>query len=523
MQRYLVYNFSGELDDISHLFPNERLARIAAIVSASGQPVDLLDRANFFDLQRVGAAYLEHLGQLAFHDTDAVYEAQLYAEADALLARRYDVIFFNLWHGTGFKFTFDLACRLKQMNPALRMYGVGQKVDWFKEHILTLPNNPLDGLITGLGYNAIAAIVAGDEVTHCPNTIMMQDGQLIINEKLAINVDEYPIGNYDATIYQHLADKLPMHTITLSNQACPNHCVFCVRTENYGKTNIPRNIDAVLDEMRESFHRHHIRYFRFEDSTPPRDALTAISRAIIASEMNGQIHFTAFSRIDTNSTEDFSLLRQAGCVALFFGVESLDDENLLRLRKGITYESVRATMGRAHDAGIVSIGSFIVPMPGDTHESIERTVTRIRENREIFDSVLSLPAGVYPPTEWGKDPERYGIQLDEDYLERFLTFPIKYLLPLKYWPSAPFRYTLFGKPASEVAFPEIVAAFEEFQQRIKTETGIPCIPDYYFLMAHYLHQDSASVTRQMVTCLMQRDYAGLAALFQHQETELQRA
>lgn len=510
--RVLVYNCSGELDDLSHLFPNERMARIAAIARAEGCDVDLVDRSNFADLQAFGAEFLRTLGELPFAGTHPVYEARLADETAVLLAGGYDLLFLNLWHGTGFKFSMDLARRLKAARPGLRIIGVGQKVDWFKDAILDFAGGALDGLVTGLGYNAVRAIARGEAVADCPNTIALVDGRAVTNPCVPIDVDAYPAGDYSPAAYGGIAGKAPIHGITLSNQACPNACIFCVRPENYGTTSIRRATPHVLAEMRSAYETHGIRHFRFDDSTPPHGALTAVARAIADSDLAGVIRFSAFARIDTNREEDFALLRDAGCLALFFGVESLDDGTLTRLRKGTTVATILDTVARAHAAGITTVSSFIVPTPGETAASLATTEACLIANREIFDSVLALPAGVYPPTDWAREPARYDIVLDPDYLERFVTYPIRYLLPAAHWPLPPFRFGVMGKSAEATPFTDVIAIFEAFGQSMRA-LGIPCIPDYYYLAADSLGLPAAACTRDIVTAMIARDYAGLAARF----------
>ena len=172
MARVLVYNMSGELDDLSHLFPNERLARLGAVLRAEGAEAVVWDRANLKDLSRIGAPAMANLGDLGFTDTNGLHQAQVDAEATEILEGGFDVVLLNLWHGSGFKFTADLARALRAGRPEIRLYGVGQKVDWFKEHILALPGNALDGLITGLGYDAAARIAGTGALTPGPNAIL---------------------------------------------------------------------------------------------------------------------------------------------------------------------------------------------------------------------------------------------------------------------------------------------------------------------------------------------------------------
>jgi radical SAM superfamily enzyme YgiQ (UPF0313 family) len=509
---YLIYNLSGELDDISHLFPNERLARLAAVIAAAGHGVEVQDRANFADLQRLGPEYLKKLGELGFADTEPEYQAGVQREGAAIAAAGYTAVFFNLWHGTGFKFSVDLARELKRRNPSLPVYGIGQKVDWFKEHILRLTGDAFDGLVTGLGYNAVQNFVHGSAPEDCPNLIVRRAGEASETRRETLNVDDFPAPLYEPAVYHGIDHKVRLHTLVLSNQACPNRCAFCVRPENYGRVNVRRQTGRVLAELLGLYRERQVRHFRVEDSTPPARALTDLARGILASDCRGQVRLSGFARVDTNRQEEFGALREAGFLALFFGIESLDDATLKRMRKGTSYPDIRDTLRRAHEAGIATVGSFIFPMPGETRESMAVTLDRLAEIRPWLDSLLVLPAAVYPPTDWGRHPERYGIKMDADYYEKFVAYPLKYLLPLKYWPPAPFRYSILGKDVATLEFSAIFDLYHEFTAHVKDKLALPPIPDYYFLLADLMGKPAPLATRELVQGMINRDYAGLEKL-----------
>jgi radical SAM superfamily enzyme YgiQ (UPF0313 family) len=512
-KKYLVYNFSGELDDISHLFPNERLGRIAAIIKKHGKEVNIVDRANLFDLMDFGREYMENLGKLSFYDTNELYESRLNKEAKGILDKNYDVIFLNLWHGTGFKFSIDLANFIKKADPGIKIYGVGQKVDWFKEHILKLSNNSLDGLVTGLGYNAIEEIVLNRDIKNIPNLIVYDNGNVKENEKIAINADDYPAALYDENIYRNIGHKIPVYSITLSNQACPNKCVFCIRPENYGKINKARKIENVMDELEKLSDKRKACHFRIEDSTPPKNSLSELSKAILNSKLKGKIKLCGFSRVDYNAQKSFDLLKKAGFVALFFGIESLDKENLIKLKKGITRQQIKDCIKEASEAGIYTVGSFIFPIPEETKQSMENTLKGIKELKPYLSSLLALPAGVYSPTEWGKNPEKYGIKLDDDYVEKTVIYPLKYLIPFKYWPPFPFKYILMNKTIEEVDFKYIVEVYQNFMDKVASDFQIPSIPDYYFLLADLLGNDYITTTKTIIQNMVIRNYSAIEKLF----------
>ncbi len=513
MKNILVYNCSGELDDITHLFPSERLGRIAAIAAHQGHAVRVIDRGSFAGLAHFGADFMTRLGGLTFRACPSDYNVIVEREADELLRHAPDLLFANLWQGSGFKFTFDLVRALRVRRPALRIYGVGQKVDWFGAHILNIPDQAFDGLVSGLGYATVAALCADRPPVEIPALIYARNGQGAQPRPVCINPDEYPEPLYDAARYPDVQAKIPVFTLTLSNQACPNRCAYCVRPANYGRQVVRRDIAAVLREMQTLVDAHGVTHFRIEDSTPPPRALTELARGILTSPLRGRVWLSAFSRVDANSQEDFTCLHDAGFVSLFFGIESLDESVLTRLDKGITVQGVRDTLMRAHAAGIRTVGSFIFPTPGETAATMACTLSRIAELKPCLDSALVLPAGVYPPTPWGEHPEQHGILLDPDFLEKVIIYPVKYLVPLRHWPPFPLRFDLMGKPAAQVSFEDIIDAQDAFLNVVRKELGIPGIPDYYFLIAHLLSAPAAETARGIVAQIMTRNYTALAGMF----------
>jgi hypothetical protein len=509
LRKSLIYNFSGELDEITHLFPSERLARLAAIARAAGAEATVVDRANFTDLLRFGPEFMEQLGKLSFHETNPGYRRTVAAEARRVLDEDADAIFVNLWHGTGFKFSMDLLARLKAAQPRLRIYGVGQKVDWFTDQIFRVAGGRIDGLLTGLGFGAMQRLAAGAEPERVPG-VLRPDGGMA--RQPVTRVDDYPGPEYRPEVYPRIRAKIPVFSVCLSNQACPGRCAFCVRPSNYGRRAVRRDPHAVVAELRLLHDAHGATHFRIEDSTPPSGALTAVAQAILRSDLRGKIRLSGFARVDSNAREDFDAVREAGVISLFFGLESLCDETLVRLRKGITYRAIRETLGRARRAGLRTVGSLIFPTPGEDRRSMQATLTRLRALRPLLDSVVVLPAGVYATTEWGRRPAEHGIRLAADYGEEALIYPIRYLVPMREWKPLPFTYDLMGRPAEKVSFSDIVDVQEAFLREVRGPLDLPGIPDYYFLLADRIGADPAEAARGIVDRIMRRDYSGLRSL-----------
>ncbi len=506
MKNYLIYNFSGELDDLSHVFPNDRFAQISAIIKESGKHVEIWDKGNIYELLSLGKDYLEELGNLSFYETTSNYRKKITAEAGAIMSKNFDVVLVNLWHGSGFKFSTDLVNVIKEKTPSVKIFGIGQKVDWVKEHILKIVPS-LDGLILGLGYKTIELMVRGENIEGLPNIILNNNGKIAYNVQEVVDPNLYKTPIYSSDLYHGIDGKFPLYEISLSNQACPQKCVFCVRPENYGGVVIKRNIDDVVKEIAYLMENKSAKLFRINDSTPPPNSLTHLAQKIIDSRLhNENICISGFSRIDVNRNEQFDVLRKAKIGALFFGIESLDDHNLMKINKGTNYKVIKETLRRAHESGIYTIGSFIFPLPGETEISMKITLERIDEIKEFLDSILVLPAGIYPSTVWGKHPEKYGIKMFPDSVDKVVIYPIKYLIPLHLWPPFPFSYDVMGKTAAEVSFQDIVMLHERFVKTIREDIGIPGIPDYYWSIAKLLKKDVVDFTRSIVMNMIKRDY-----------------
>ena len=72
--------------------------------------------------------------------------------------------------------------------------------------------------------------------------------------------------------------------------------------------------------------------------------------------------------------ETLKAMKDAGCRLLIVGFESGDPEVLKNISKGTSVEQAKAFMKNCKKLGLLVHGDFIIGLPGETHESIERTM-----------------------------------------------------------------------------------------------------------------------------------------------------
>jgi radical SAM superfamily enzyme YgiQ (UPF0313 family) len=101
----------------------------------------------------------------------------------------------------------------------------------------------------------------------------------------------------------------------------------------------------------------------------------------------GDLSWTAFTRPDTATDGLLAAMAAAGCHTLILGVETADDAALERYKKGVTTAEVRAACTRMRAHGIRTVGTFILGLPEETTESLERTLTLALELELDFMSL----------------------------------------------------------------------------------------------------------------------------------------
>lgn len=186
----------------------------------------------------------------------------------------------------------------------------------------------------------------------------------------------------------------PVVTI-LTSRGCPFRCSFCLwpRTITDGKvrTRSPENIaEEFLFISRDM---HYIKEVFIEDDTFNYDKkrVIEICRALIRSK--NRIRWTCNVRTGLGK-EEMALMKKAGCRMLVAGFESGDQKILNNINKKADLEQSYTFMKNAKECGLLVHGCFILGLPGDTGDSIEKTIDlslRLDPDTAQFNRLFVLP------------------------------------------------------------------------------------------------------------------------------------
>jgi len=94
--------------------------------------------------------------------------------------------------------------------------------------------------------------------------------------------------------------------------------------------------------------------------------------------------YSFFRCAAARDTETYDLLAKSGCRAVFLGIESGDQGVLDNMSKVATLDRYRRGIDELHSRGVTTFGAFISGFPGETWESVDNTISFIKEAKPTF-------------------------------------------------------------------------------------------------------------------------------------------
>ncbi|MBP7216492.1 MAG: radical SAM protein, partial [Candidatus Omnitrophica bacterium] len=164
--------------------------------------------------------------------------------------------------------------------------------------------------------------------------------------------------------------KLPLG-VMITSRGCPQQCTFCDRAI-FGNAYRARSANNVLQEFDELVKKFGAREIRFFDDCFALDK-TRVSE-ICSGLRKRKIPWTCLTTVGSVSKELLHEMKQSGCWQVLYGLESGDEKMLALLRKGATLEQNIRAVQWAHAAGLSVRADFIIGTPGETEESLKKTL-----------------------------------------------------------------------------------------------------------------------------------------------------
>jgi radical SAM superfamily enzyme YgiQ (UPF0313 family) len=220
-------------------------------------------------------------------------------------------------------------------------------------------------------------------------------------------------------------------TPIIASRGCRwSRCTFCAE-RFYWRI---RSAKAFVDEMAWLVERG-CRLFMFNESdlNGRPEAVLEICDEIIRRGL--QVKLTGQLRIHRKcDLAYFKKLRQAGFVALRFGIDAFSENTLRLQKKGYTTATIRQNLKDCWQASIFSEVNWVIGVPGETEADIDESIALILENKLYIgrlaniNPLILVTGGVY----W-MEPEKHNIHFRGNKEELYAAHPRA--LPAHLWYS----------------------------------------------------------------------------------------
>lgn len=205
----------------------------------------------------------------------------------------------------------------------------------------------------------------------------------------------------------------------MTSRGCPYRCTFCSQSIMPIKWRA-RSPENVIEEW-----RHLVKDLGaleigvLDDSANiRRNRLMQLADDLIANKLN-HVPWIFVNGIRANlaDMEMLTRLKRAGLKRTAFGVETGDEQMIIKIDKHVDHSTIRQAFKNAKAAGIETIGFFIIGLPGDSRETMQKTINfAIELDPMIANFSMMTP---YPGTivyEQVKQGGRFLVQDWEDYV-----------------------------------------------------------------------------------------------------------
>lgn len=169
----------------------------------------------------------------------------------------------------------------------------------------------------------------------------------------------------------------------VTSRGCPYRCAYCSKPV-FGSKFRAQSAERVVAEMEYLHKQFGVREIAFYDDsfTIDKKRVHAMCNLVINKKL--KIAWTCETRVNLVDKELLKHMKQAGCYAIAYGIETAAPEIMKVIQKDITLEQVEQAVKAHHEIGLQVVGYFMLGSPGETPETIMQTVNFARKLKVDF-------------------------------------------------------------------------------------------------------------------------------------------
>jgi anaerobic magnesium-protoporphyrin IX monomethyl ester cyclase len=257
----------------------------------------------------------------------------------------------------------------------------------------------------------LGALNSGKSVSGIQSLGYKTGGKPIVNPKAPIeDINKMPYPLREALPMKKYIDPFCKHAPNaqmMSSRGCPYQCIYCLEPwVFYGARSYrARTPISVVDEMQYLVEKYGAKEIYFDDSSFSVDQERVQKICSEIRKRNLKVYWSAMADAKLKE-ETLRAMKEAGCIALKFGVESADPTILANINKHVNLEEVRNVVRLLKKVGIESHATYMFGLPGETRQAIKTTTEfAFGLGTDTAQFSIAIP---YPGTKFYEQAEKEG-------------------------------------------------------------------------------------------------------------------
>ncbi len=267
---------------------------------------------------------------------------------------------------------------VKEVHPnCLTIIGGSHVTFWDENALQECPQ--LDIVVRKEGENTILELVqrleAGKSLHDVLGTTLRNDKKIVKNPDRPYieNLDELPFPSRHLWPIESLRKIEDVFYLT-TTRGCIFWCEFCSAVRMFGRRYRMRSIKNVLDEVEYLHKKYNATQFTFCDDAFTVDKARTEELCNEIKKRGLNIKWNCGTRVDMVTKELLIKMKDAGCVSVWFGVESGSQDVLNEMHKEISTEQTIRAVGWVRELKLKPVPNVLLGFPGETKESALKTI-----------------------------------------------------------------------------------------------------------------------------------------------------
>ena len=242
----------------------------------------------------------------------------------------------------------------------------------------------MDVIVRDEGELTVQELVAGTELRDTAGIVYRDGGRIVATPPRTYikDMDSIP---YPAV---HLLPNFPrgykphppksaggIWASAMWSRGCPFTCTYCTRDASFGplfRCNSPQYIIGLLHHLNSEYRVDELTFYD-DVFTLSRAKTLKLLEHMRPERLGFKLSWDCETRVDLVDPEVLQAMKSSGCRTIAYGIEH--GLWIHEVKGGrATTEQAQNAVRRTHEAGIQTIGYFMIGLPGETPETVQKTI-----------------------------------------------------------------------------------------------------------------------------------------------------